>query len=99
MPKIEVKENPTHFNEVDGERVVRNLHQWLADEDAAWVGGFAAVKLKQYIQGREAEGFNMGAAAWACAGENICNAIAVTIVNCNASPACEVFCVGIKLRK
>jgi hypothetical protein len=71
----------------------------LTHEDAAWVGGFAAVKLKQYIQGWEAKGFNMRAAAWACAGENICNAIAVAIVDCNASAACEVFCVGIKLRK
>jgi hypothetical protein len=71
----------------------------LAHEDAARVGGFAAVKFKQQIQSWEAEGFDMGAAAWACAGKNVCNAIAVTIVDCNARAACEVFCVGIKLRK
>ena len=71
----------------------------LVHEDAAWVGLFAAVELKQYIQSREAEGFNVRAAAWACAGDNIWNAIAVAIVYANANAACEVFCVGIKLRK
>jgi hypothetical protein len=60
---------------------------------------FTAVELKQYIQSREAEGFNMRATAWASAGEDICNSIAIAIVDCNASAACEVFCVGIKLRK
>ena len=71
----------------------------LAHEDAAWIGGFAAVELKQQIQSREAEGFYMGSTAWSCAGEDICNAIAVAIVDCNASAACKVFCVGIKLGK
>ncbi len=71
----------------------------LAHEDAAWVGGFAAVEFKQQIQSWDAKGFNMGAAAWACAGKYVCNAIAITIVDCNARTACEVFCVGIKLGK
>jgi hypothetical protein len=69
----------------------------LAHEDAAWIGGFTAVEFKQQIQSWEAEGFDMGAAAWACAGKNVCNAIAVTIVYANASAACEVFCVGHEL--
>ena len=71
----------------------------LAHEDAAWIGGFAAVELKQQIQSWEAEGFNMRAAAWACACDNVCNAIAVAIVDCNTSATGKVFCVGIKLCK
>ena len=41
----------------------------LAHKDAAWVGGFAAIELKQYIQSGEAKGFNMRATTWAC--ENV----------------------------
>jgi hypothetical protein len=69
----------------------------LAHEDATWVGLFAAVELKQQIQSREAEGFDMRAAAWACAGKNVCNAIAVAIVDSNPGAACEIFCVGHEL--
>ena len=80
-------------------KVAWNYLFLLADEDAAWIGGFAAVEFKQQIQSWEAEGFNMRAAAWACAGKNVSNAIAIAIVDSNARAACEVFCVGIKLRK
>jgi hypothetical protein len=69
----------------------------LAHEDAAWVGGFAAVELKQYIQSREAKGFNMRAAAWACACEDVWNSIAVAIVYTNTNAAGKVFCVGHEL--
>ena len=51
------------------------------------------------MQGWEAEDLHMGAAAWACAGDNICNAIAVAIVYANANATGEIFCVGIKLGK
>ena len=103
----ESKENPTHFKEVDGERVVFKAHGLrsmgllflLAHEDAAWVGFFAAIELKQEIQSWEAECFNMRAAAWACACDNICSAIAVAIVYTNTNATGKVFCIGHELGK
>ena len=71
----------------------------LAHEDAAWIGGFAAVEGEQQIQSWEVKDINLGAAAWASAGKNVCNAIAVAIIDCNANSACEVFCVGHELGK
>jgi hypothetical protein len=71
----------------------------LAHEDAAWIGGFTAVEFKQQIQSWEAEGFDMGAAAWACAGKNVCNAISVAIVDANTNATGKVFCVGHELGK
>ena len=41
----------------------------LGNKDAAWVGGFAAVELKQYIQSWEAKDLHMRAAAWAYTGD------------------------------
>gem|GEM_PF-5063607 len=53
----------------------------LAHENTAGVGLFAAIEREQQIQSWEAEGFNMRAAAWACACKNVCNAIAVADSN------------------
>jgi len=36
----------------------------------------------------------MRAASWACAGEDICNAIAVAIVDANSNATGKGFCVG-----
>ena len=73
--------------------------QSLAHEDAAWVGFFAAIELKQKIQSWEAKDFNFWAAAWACAGENVCNAIAIAIVDSNTNAAGKGFCVSHELGK
>ena len=69
----------------------------LADKDAAGAGWIAAVEGEQQIQGWEVKDINLWAAAWACAGENICNAIAIAIIDANANAASEVFCVGHEL--
>jgi len=69
----------------------------LAHEYAAGVGLFAAIEGEQQIQSWEAEGFNMRAAAWACACDDICNAIAIAIVDCNANATGKGFCVGHEL--
>ena len=71
----------------------------LAHEDAAWVGLFAAIEFKQEIQSWEAKCFNMRAAAWACACDNICSAIAVAIVYTNTNATGKVFCIGHELCK
>ena len=39
----------------------------------------------------------MGAAAWACAGENVCNGIAIAIVDANANAAGKGFRIGHEL--
>lgn len=71
----------------------------LAHEYPTGVGWVAAVEGEQQIQGWEVKDINLWAAAWASAGENVCNSIAITIVDANANPACEVFCVGHELGK
>ncbi len=71
----------------------------LADEDAAGVSWVAAVEGEQQIQSWEVKDINLRAAAWASAGKNVCKAIAVAIVDSNASATGKVFCVGIKLCK
>ena len=71
----------------------------LAHKDAAGVSWVAAVEGEQYIQCWEAEDINLWTAAWACAGENVCNAISVAIVDANARAACKVLCVGHELGK
>ena len=71
----------------------------LADEYAAGVGWIAAVEGEQQIQSWEVKDINLWATAWACAGEDICNAIGVAIIDANANAACEVFCVGHELGK
>ena len=80
-------------------KVCLKVTQPLGNEDAAWVGGCAAEEGEEQIQSWKVKDLHMRAAAWACAGKYVCNAIAITIVDCNARTACEVFCVGIKLRK
>ena len=55
----------------------RNYLFLLAHEDAAGVGWIAAVEGEQQIQGWEVKDINLRATAWACAGKNICNAIAI----------------------
>ena len=69
----------------------------LAHKDAAGVGLFAAVEGEQQIQSWEAKDFNFWAAAWACAGDDICNAIAVAIVDTDANATGKGFCVGHEL--
>ena len=63
-----IKENPTHFKEVDGERFVRKSLSPLGNKDAAGVGWIAAVEGEQQIQGWEAKAIDLRAAAWARAG-------------------------------
>jgi hypothetical protein len=57
----------------------------LAYEDTAGVTWVAAVEGEQQIQSWEVKDINLWATAWACAGEDICNAIAVAIVDPNAN--------------
>ena len=71
----------------------------LAHEDAAGVSWVAAVEGEQQIQCWEVKDINLRAAAWASAGENVCNAISVAIVDANANATSEVFCVGHELGK
>ena len=78
---------------------ILKIAQSLAHEDAAGVGWIAAVEGEQQIQGWEAKDINLWAAAWASTGKNVCNAIAVTIIDANARAACKVLCVGHELRK
>jgi len=56
----------------------------LAHEYAAGVSWVAAVEGEQQIQSWEIKDINLRATAWACAGEDICNAIGVAIVDANA---------------
>ena len=71
----------------------------LAHEDTTLVSCIATVEREQQIQSWEAKDINLWGATWASAGENVCNAIAVAIVNANANAASEVFCVGHELGK
>jgi hypothetical protein len=71
----------------------------LAHEYAAGVGWVAAVEGEQQIQSWEAKDINLRATAWACAGENICDAISVAIVDANTNATGKVFCVGHELGK
>ena len=59
--------------------------QLLADEYATGVGCIAAVEGEQQIQSWEVKDINLWGTAWACAGKNVCNAIAVAIVDPNAN--------------
>ncbi len=69
----------------------------LGNEDAAWVGGFAAEEGEEQIQSWEVKDLHMRAAAWAYTGDQVCNAIAVGIVNGNANAPGEDFCVSHEL--
>ena len=71
----------------------------LAHKDAASVGWIAAVEGEQQIQCWEAKDINLWAAAWASTCDDICNSIAVAIVDTNANATCEVSCIGHKLCK
>ncbi len=71
----------------------------LAHKDAAGVSWIAAVEGEQQIQGWEAKDINLWAAAWASAGDNVCNTIAIAIVDSNTNATCKVFCVGHELGK
>ena len=71
----------------------------LAHEYAAGVGWIAAIEFKQQIQSWEVKDINLWAAAWASACDNICNAIAIAIVDCNANATGKGFCVGHELGK
>ena len=83
---------------MDGEVCWKVTNQ-LAHEDAAGVGWIAAVEGEQQIQGWEAEDINLWATSRACAGKDICNTIAVSIVDANPNAACEIFCIGHELGK
>jgi len=62
-----IKENPTHFKEVDGVRFFRRVLKRLAYKDTTVVGWVATEEREQQIQGWEAEAFDFRAAACASA--------------------------------
>jgi hypothetical protein len=80
-------------------KVAWNYLFQLTHEDAAGVSCFAAVEGEQQIQSWEVKDINLWAATWASACDNICNAIAIAIVDCNANATGKGFCVGHELGK
>ncbi len=96
---MEVKRKTHPLQRGEWEKACLKVTQPLGNEDAAWVGGCAAEEGEQQIQSWEVKDINLRTTAWASAGEDICNAISVAIVDANANATSEVFCVGHELGK
>ena len=73
--------------------------QSLAHEYATLISCIAAIEGEQQIQSWEAKDFNFWATAWASACEDICNAIAVAIVDADSNATGKGFWVGHELGK